>query len=218
MTEPKGERRRGSTGRGPGRPTAGDSEATKRRIMDAAQVCFGERGYGEASNRLVAEIAHVTSGTIYHYFKNKRDLFLEVSYDIQADIMRRLQPEIDKQTTLGGSIDALFGVFTTLHVECPNYQKFNAVVRAEAQRYPEIAGALQDQQWRSLYRVLAERGVKSGELDPKDRHAFQVVLAATVLGLAQHGIEASHADHLECLHGLNRLLKGQFFKSPALSK
>ncbi|MGO9932166.1 MAG: TetR/AcrR family transcriptional regulator [Steroidobacteraceae bacterium] len=67
--------------------------------MDSAQLCFSEQGYRETSNRIIAEKAGVTAGTIYHYFKNKRDLFMTVHEDIQNEIQKRVRAPVQAAGT-----------------------------------------------------------------------------------------------------------------------
>jgi hypothetical protein len=103
-------------------------------------------------------------------------------------------------------------VFTKLYIDFPKFQKFNAVVRTESLRNPEIAAAHSDHDWRVLYRVLVERGVRAGEIDKKDMRAFQTVLAAIILGSVQHAIEATASDQLECLRGVAQLFRGELLR------
>lgn len=197
-----------------GRPPDGDSDATRRRIMEAAQLCFAEHGYRETSNRTIAEMANLTTGTIYHYFQNKRELFLSIHRETQADIQKRFHPILESEMTLSESIGALLRLSLQLYIERPHYHKFNAVVRTEALRNPEIAEARVDREWRRLYREFAERAVRHGEIDRKDMRALQAVLGAIILGTTQHAMEANLADHKECLRGIDLLFHGELVRSP----
>jgi AcrR family transcriptional regulator len=47
---------------------------TMRRLLDAAMVCFDERGYYETRVNDVVKIAKTSHGTFYLYFSNKEDL------------------------------------------------------------------------------------------------------------------------------------------------
>jgi len=195
-----------------GRPPASDGELTRRRILDAAQVCFSTHGYRETSNRLVADAAHITPGTIYHYFANKQDLFLNVHEEIQRSIIDALEAVITPELTFSESIDKMLRVFLEIYIEHPNWTKFTSVVRTEARRNPEISAAQNDKAWRDIFRRLAEKGVASGEIDSSSRRAMQAVLSAVVFGLTQHGIEASATDHVECVRGFGLLLRGMLVK------
>ena len=195
-----------------GRPPASDGELTRRRILDAAQVCFATHGYRETSNRLVAEAANITPGTIYHYFANKQDLFLNVHQEIQTAIMDGLEAVITPGLSFSEAIDKMLRVLLEIYVEHPNWTKFTSVVRTEARRNPEISAAQNDKAWRDIFRRLADKGAATGEIDPSNGRATQAVLSAVVFGLTQHGIEASVADHVECIRGLGLLLRGLLVK------
>ena len=58
------------TGRRPG------SADTRGRILDAARVAFGERGYDGASVRQIAADAGVDPALVHHYFGPKQRLFV----------------------------------------------------------------------------------------------------------------------------------------------
>jgi AcrR family transcriptional regulator len=53
----------------------------RRRIMDAARAEFVEHGYEAATTREIAQRAEVSTGTVFVYAKDKRDLLLQVVDD-----------------------------------------------------------------------------------------------------------------------------------------
>ncbi|MFQ5437206.1 MAG: TetR/AcrR family transcriptional regulator [Paracoccaceae bacterium] len=55
-------------------PTSPEPKAPPEQILDAAAVCFMERGYSGASLDDVARHMGATKGRIYHYFDSKSDL------------------------------------------------------------------------------------------------------------------------------------------------
>jgi len=55
--------------------------ATRRRVLDAAEKLFAQRGYEPASMADVAERAGVGVGTLYHHFPDKRALLLALIDD-----------------------------------------------------------------------------------------------------------------------------------------
>lgn len=59
-------------------PATARGEATRRRILDAAEVIFGELGYYEASISEITRRAGVAQGTFYIYFHSKREIFAEM--------------------------------------------------------------------------------------------------------------------------------------------
>lgn len=198
--------------RGAGRPAAGDSEKTKQKIIDAARYCFGEFGFKETSNKLIAERARLTTGTIYHYFENKRDLFLGAHKSTQEMIKEHIAPCLEGRSFLE-AMQHFFDASQTLLTEHPSYAKFNAVVRNEMRRNEELRDVDLDQEWRKIYLGIVEIGVSTGEIDPKDKHAVENVLSLIVLGGTQHSIEASNSNHFEALRSLERLFASDLIKS-----
>ncbi len=50
-------------------------KGTRDRIVTAAYACFMEKGYEQASVRMILEKAGVTTGSLYHFFPSKEELF-----------------------------------------------------------------------------------------------------------------------------------------------
>ena len=56
-----------------------DFEERRQQIIDGALAVFSEKGFEKATNKDIAEAAGIGSpGLIYHYFKDKSDLFRQV--------------------------------------------------------------------------------------------------------------------------------------------
>ena len=73
-----------------GRPPGGDSEETRRRLLEAGKLIFSQFGYSLASNKLISEKAEVSRGAIYYYFPTKQGLFLAIHEELQE---RQLNPK-----------------------------------------------------------------------------------------------------------------------------
>ena len=54
------------------------SELLKKEILEAAAQVFKEYGYERATTKKIAERAEVSEGTLYNYFKNKRDILINL--------------------------------------------------------------------------------------------------------------------------------------------
>jgi len=53
-------------------------EQRRNQILDAASLIFSKEGFARANTDEIAKRANLGKGTIYRYFKNKRELFLSV--------------------------------------------------------------------------------------------------------------------------------------------
>ncbi|MBV2208970.1 MAG: TetR/AcrR family transcriptional regulator [Thermomonas sp.] len=54
------------------------AQAQRKRILDAAQTCFAERGFHGASMAKIAETAQMSPGLIYRYFESKSQIIRSI--------------------------------------------------------------------------------------------------------------------------------------------
>jgi len=71
-------------------------EKRKNQILDAASRIFSKKGFSKANTDQIAKAANLGKGTIYRYFKSKKDLFLSV-VDRGLDKLRdKILMEVEK--------------------------------------------------------------------------------------------------------------------------
>ena len=56
-------------------PKQVDHEQYRKELLEKSFDCFAERGYGTVTMRELAKNAGVSTGTLYHYFPSKKDIF-----------------------------------------------------------------------------------------------------------------------------------------------
>lgn len=69
-----------------GRPLTKRGEATRRRLLEAAEGVFAELGYHEASIVKITERAGVALGTFYLYFDSKQTIFEALVVDLNSRV------------------------------------------------------------------------------------------------------------------------------------
>ncbi|MCE1189660.1 MAG: TetR/AcrR family transcriptional regulator [Ignavibacteria bacterium] len=85
-------------------------------ILEAALRVFAEYGYPNAKVGKIAEIAGVSTGSIYVYYKNKEAIFIEIIERLWAQLVGQLRM-IEQRTDItaiekfDGLIDVLFDAF-----------------------------------------------------------------------------------------------------------
>ncbi len=82
--------------------------ATRKCILEAAQLLFAEEGYANTTIRKVAGRAGLSVGTIYLYYKNKEELYSEL-FRRQLDSFSAMTEPLRKQeplSALRGLIDS----------------------------------------------------------------------------------------------------------------
>lgn len=69
------------------------------RILNAAMTEFAERGFSNASTNEIVKQAEISKGLLFHYFDNKKQLFLYI-YDYCLDIsLKELYDQVDTEET-----------------------------------------------------------------------------------------------------------------------
>jgi AcrR family transcriptional regulator len=156
-------------------PVTARGEATRRRILDAAEDIFGAVSYYEASITAITRRAGVAQGTFYLYFHSKREIFVQ----LVRDLGQRLRAAIRAAT---------FDAHDRLAVERRGFQAFFQFVVdhrriyhivQEAERVaPEAAAAYYANISDGYQRGLAA-AMESGEIAP----AHVEAIAAALMGI-----------------------------------
>lgn len=87
--------------RKPGRPakTSVDEIAVNERMLSVAAELFAARGYADVSIRDIAEQSGVTLSSLYHYFGDKRGLYLQVHLQQLSRSSSRLEAAVAQGET-----------------------------------------------------------------------------------------------------------------------
>lgn len=68
--------------------------AATRRILDAAQALFLERGYQRTTIERIARAARASKATVYEHFPSKEELFLAVAVHAMESLHREIEPAL----------------------------------------------------------------------------------------------------------------------------
>ncbi len=177
----------GSTGR-VGRPPAGNSQETGRRIVQAARERFARDGYRATTNRLIADDVGITPTAIYHYVDSKAALYALV----YCDTIDRVYTEFEMAAAAESHLLARFGAVlrrvNVLQVEDPSITGFIVAVAHETRRHPDLLALLTPQRGRHqrFFAELVAEAAIAGELQQDvDERALADLLGAVLSGLAR---------------------------------
>lgn len=94
-----------------------DKQATRAKILQAAESVFAEKGYYESLVDEIAEVSQTSKGAIYFHFPSKEQLF--------AALMERLAKKLlqDVETAITKEKGAVAKVQTALHAVMRNLMK-----------------------------------------------------------------------------------------------
>jgi AcrR family transcriptional regulator len=155
----------------PGRRASQKAERESR-ILRAAKVLFGRRGYAETAIEDIARRAGVAVGTIYNYFPSKADLVLALLRRETGDTLAEGQAVIERcagSRDASACVHALFDVYVDLLARQERAQLRELLAAALAN--PETIGRAAfeaDQlllaQLHALLASLQQRGALAGDV------------------------------------------------------
>lgn len=77
------------------------SRRTRESILEAAVACFEARGYEETTTALIAQQADIGVGTLYSYFRDKREILLELLDTTVREVADWVIEQLDPQRWRG---------------------------------------------------------------------------------------------------------------------
>jgi len=156
-------------------PVTPRGEATRRRILDAAEQVFGELGYYEASVAEITRRATVAQGTFYLYFRSKREIFIELVEDMGKQLRRAMRAGMGESTN-------------RLEIERGGFRAFFTFIAAHRQIYHiiEEARRVAPEAAETYYRRIGsayERGLRAAMDAGEIRRMDPEGLAYALIGI-----------------------------------
>jgi TetR/AcrR family transcriptional repressor of mexJK operon len=116
-----------------------DFEARRQQIIDGAMKVFSREGFEKATNKDIAEAAHIKSpGLIYHYFKDKTDLFRQVVEE-RATVLQFIAMSDELMDREPGEVLTMFARAFFNMLNNPTSVAMFKLLLSEATRKPAIA-------------------------------------------------------------------------------
>src|ERR671913_1127102 len=69
-------------------------DVSRNQLLDAAEEVFGRKGFHETTLKEVAELAEFSVGSVYSFFQNKDDLFLNVFIRRGAELVPAMEDAV----------------------------------------------------------------------------------------------------------------------------
>ncbi|TXI55501.1 TetR/AcrR family transcriptional regulator [Mycolicibacter arupensis] len=157
------------------------SEATRRKLLDAAIVVFGESGYVAAGRTAIIERAGVTKGALYHHFDSMDSLvtaIIEGGFTTVLNTFRSMcQPS---SPALEGMIHGIFAVTEVLAVD-KEARAAGHLVFALAES--NELGAEVGGEWAAAVTAQASRAIAEGDLrEGLDARQVSEAVTSAMLG------------------------------------
>jgi AcrR family transcriptional regulator len=197
-----------------GRPVGADSEQTRRRIITAAMRCVAEVGYSQATIREIARTADVTSGSLYHYFANKSELFRATGDEVEEIVLPRLRAAIAQTDDVADRLDAVLDESKQLILDYPYITAFLRAIRAQSTARirrvsPKYPGS---KALRDVVTEIVEDARVQGRLCPDtDAGAAVEAICALMRGLSEQAASLTPEAYNATLNSAKKLLRGSLF-------
>lgn len=145
-----------------GRPLTKRGEATRRRILEAAEAVFAELGYHDASIVKVTERAGVALGTFYLYFDSKQTVFEALVIDLNARVRQSMS---EAMAGAANRVEAERGGFEGFFRFTAQHPALYRVVR-EAELVSPAVMKLHYERIVDGYAAGLEAAQRDGDVDP----------------------------------------------------
>jgi AcrR family transcriptional regulator len=155
-----------------GRPLSQRGLDTRRRLLDAAELVFGDLGYHDASIVKLAERAGVAAGTFYLYFDSKKSIFDELVRDLNRRVRHAMKEGSSKGTNRVESELLGFDAYFRFTSEHPALYR---IIRQAEFVSPEMLRYHYDRLSEGYIEAL-EASVESGEIGKLDPEAATFAL------------------------------------------
>ena len=170
-----------------GRPPVSVSAQSRTRILDAARLCFVDRGYDQTTMKDIAAAAEMTAGALYHHFASKQELFAAVFRRHQGEAISALEGAVAGGGGFVAQLSAALDVMADIHSSDRGLAGFTSVATIELQRHPELR-AVVGKDSRALYRFFAQLLAASGEqMAAKDLEGLVEMVVAMFTGFSMFG-------------------------------
>ena len=166
----------------------------RKKIIDAALKIFNEKGYFNTNTAEIANVAELSTGSLYAYFKDKKDIFLEVTNLYGNTIYNHSVKELSK---IKDTNDLDLMIKTTINIILEShkiYSKFHQEMMALCYIDNEIRYQVREQQKLLLNKYKEE--FKNFDLNLKNKNEKNFLLYSLIEGTCHEIIynEKSNLD------------------------
>lgn len=137
-----------------------------KRIQEAAQKLFKQKGFEATTTREIAELAQVGTGTLFLYVKDKQELLQLVFYDAIVETMAQAFDNLPPNLTLLDELVHIFAYFFRLYNQDIVTSRFyikELIFQQEAMQQNKAAAQIEH--FLKLVGVRLEQAKVRGEID-----------------------------------------------------
>lgn len=131
-------------------------------ILEAAMQLFAEHGYSDTDTQLLADKLQVGKGTLYRYFRSKRELFLAAADRVMRLLRQSMDDRLEGIDDPFERISVGIRAYLSFFAEHPEYVELLMQERAQFKDRKKptyfVHRETNIKPWQALYRSLIEVG------------------------------------------------------------
>lgn len=162
------------------------SDFRRSELLIAARAVFGKKGFHDASIEEIAEMAEVAKGTVYLYYKSKRELYMEaLRFGVES-----LNKELKAHADQPGSCLQILRVLTEIKLAFfEEHRDFFRIYYSELgnlPRHPSGIAMVRDlyAEQASVFEQLLRNGIRRREVRNLDVEKMALAIADVTRGIA----------------------------------
>jgi len=155
---------------------------SRKKIIDAARHVFSVRGYAKANIREIANMAGISVGGVYLYFRNKEELYKSLITDGMFDMGRKTQMAVEQAQSATQALSN----FLKLHLEYGLKHKEFILLHIRERGF--AFGT--DERWRifrkkqrELIKKILVKGMQEGEFRKHDAKETAKIIQGSLRGI-----------------------------------
>ena len=168
-----------------------------KQIFSSALKLFSTKGLSATKISDIAKEAGFSQGLIYHYYKSKNDIFIEL---INTAFSRLIHATLELQKMDLKPLEKIHFAFEELmkmYINDENASRYHLLIAiaSSSEGIPEEAKKIIEDNYRKPYKVIQniiEEGQKEGEIVRNDSKELSLIFWSTINGLAIY--KAAHKE------------------------
>ena len=161
-----------------------EKEVLREQILAAAKTLFLEKGVEKTSIRNIADLIEYSPGSIYHYFKDKNEIFHALHQGGFQQLMSRMEVLVTIPNPMA-RLKAMGSIYVDFALENPDMYDLMFIKEAPM----EHVSSSNDEQWKEGYgtfnflRATIKECILEGYFQGHDQEALAFMVWSTVHGM-----------------------------------
>ncbi|MDQ0418883.1 AcrR family transcriptional regulator [Croceifilum oryzae] len=188
------------------------ADESKKIILTHAKQLFIEKGYDRATMDHLCASTQMSKGNLYHHFKNKEVLFLQLLSQHAAETSQKWLHSLENSASPSEQLLAIAGL---LGRDCespllPAIEEYGRTLSSESESLATLR-EITNITYRAIQQVL-QKGIEKGEFIDEDMEGLSFAVMSALSGATQLCLAMPHlsGDEYAALHtnAIRLLLKG----------